>query len=347
MASAASAASATSAVSQLKYWREGDEPSNTNKNEGKDGATYLSYNVFLILSLFGGFFALDHLYLRSPMTFAAKFIVNLLFFGIWWAWDAAQALFNEPTVRIYGLSIPGFGPKAIGAGVLAQEIPDKKHMRFFTYGLALIFGGLIGLDSFLVGQTEFGLFRLICTITIIFMPISIFEWAYKLYKFFFNTKDVVNEHSGYFGAVGSPSAFANLSSWFYKMLQDLVGPVIIPVTTTIDKSLDAYTKTLGVVDTTLKTGSDIISGVGKLVDAASKASVALPGPSLYSAITTPALEAAKVQTGGLSVSGSKSDSNLKLLPYTLVGTVLLIISSGLYKNFFNVKPKKDDVPPKP
>jgi len=344
-------ASAASAVSQLKYWREGDEPSNTNKNEGKDGGTYLSYNVFLILSLFGGFFALDHLYLRSPMTFAAKFVVNLLFFGIWWAWDAAQALFNEPTVRIYGLSIPGFGPKAIGAGVLAQEIPDKKHMRFFTYGLALIFGGLIGLDSFLVSQTEFGLFRLICTITIIFMPISIFEWAYKMYKFFFNTKDVVNEHSGYFGAVSSPSAFANLSSWFYKMLQDLVGPVIIPVTTTIDKSLDAYTKTLGVVDTTLKTGSDIISGVGKLVDAASKASVALPGPSLYSAITTPALEAAKakVQTGGssvLSVSGS-SDSNLKLLPYTLVGTVLLIISSGLYKNFFNVKPKKDDVPPKP
>jgi hypothetical protein len=110
------------------------------------------------------------------------------------------------------------------------------------------------------------------------------------------------------------------------------------------------------VDTTLKTGADIVSGVGKLVDAASKASVALPGPSLYSAITTPALEAAKakVQTGGLSVSGlsvlsgsSVSDNNLKLLPYTLVGTVLLIISSGLYKNFFNVAPKKDDTPPKP
>ena len=337
-----------SAVSQLKYWREGDEPSNTNKNEGKDGGTYLSYNVFLILSLFGGFFALDHLYLRSPLTFAAKFAVNLLFFGIWWAWDAAQALFNEPTVRIYGLSIPGFGPKAIGAGVLAQEIPDKKHLRFFTYAVALIFGGLIGLDSFLVGQTEFGLFRLICTITFIFMPISIFEWAYKMYNFFINTKDVVNEHSGYFGAVGGTSSFGNLSSWFYKMLQDLVGPVIIPVTTTIDKSLDAYTKTLGVVDTTLKTGAEIVNGVGKLVNAASKASVALPGPSLYSAITTPALEAAKakVQTGGLS---DKSDSNLKLLPYTLIGTVLLIISSGLYKNFFNVSSssKKDDAPPKP
>lgn len=338
-------ASAASAVSQLKYWREGDEPSNTNKNEGKDGGTYLSYNVFLILSLFGGFFALDHLYLRSPMTFAAKFVVNLLFFGIWWAWDAAQALFNEPTVRIYGLSIPGFGPKAIGAGVLAQELPDKKHLRFFTYGLALIFGGLIGLDSFLIGQTEFGLFRLICTITIIFMPISIFEWAYRMYKFFFNTKDVVNEHSGYFGAVGGSSS---LSNWFYSILQSILGPVITPVTATIDKGLDAYTKTLGVVDTTLKTGSDIISGVGKLVDAASKASVALPGPSLYSAITTPALEAAKakVQTGG---SSDLSDSNLKLLPYTLVGTVLLIISSGLYKNFFNVtsSSKKDDVPPKP
>ena len=166
----ASVTSVISDVSQLKYWREGNA-TNTNKNEKKDGGTYLSYNVFLILSLLGGFFALDHLYLRSPWTFAAKFAVNLLFFGIWWVWDAAQALFNEPTVRIYGLNIPGFGPKAIGAGVLAQEIPDKKHMRFFIYGVALIFGGLIGLDSFLLGQNELGFFRLICTITVIFMPI--------------------------------------------------------------------------------------------------------------------------------------------------------------------------------
>lgn len=180
---------------------------------------------------------------------------------------------------------------------------------------------------------------MICTITIIFMPISIFEWVYKMYNFFINTKDVVNEHSGYFGAVGGTSAFGKLSSWFYKMLQDLVGPVIIPVTTTIDKSLDAYTKTLGVVDTTLKTGAEIVSGVGKLVNVASKASVALPGYSMYSAITTPALEAAKakVQIGG---SSDLSDSNLKLLPYTLVGTVLLIISSGLYKNFLMSNPKR-------
>ena len=133
-------------VSGLKYWLQGDAPFNNENNADKPGARYLSYNIFLVISLLGGFLALDHLYLRSPLTFVAKLAVNLTFFGVWWIWDAAQALFNEPVVRVYGLGIPGMGPQGIGAGVLAEEKPDGKHMRFFTYAVALIFGGLIGSD---------------------------------------------------------------------------------------------------------------------------------------------------------------------------------------------------------
>jgi hypothetical protein len=64
-----------SSVSQIQYWRSDGASDNTT--EGGPGAVYLSYNVFLGLSVLGGFLGLDHLYLRSPLTFIAKFIVNL------------------------------------------------------------------------------------------------------------------------------------------------------------------------------------------------------------------------------------------------------------------------------
>ena len=340
-------------VSHLKYWREGDDPANANTNEGKDGASFLSYNTFVLLSLLGGYIALDHLYLRSPWTFVAKIGVNLFFFGAWWIWDAAQALFNEDTVRLYGLSIP-LVDQRVGAGFLVKDIPDKKHFRFFTYAAALIFGGLIGLDSFLVGQTEFGLFRLICTITFIFLPISMIEWVYKMYQFFVNTKDVVEEHANFFGASQGPSAADRFSGWFYTFLQSFLGPVITPITSTIDKGLDAYDKTLSVVDTTIKTGSDIISGVGKIINASSKASSVMPGLDLYSSITGPALEGAKQKGGNLTAdlnqltqTANKADKSLNLLPFTLIGTVLLVIVTGFYKNYSKKDAQKDDAPPNP
>ena len=121
-------------VSHLKYWREGDDLANANTNEGKDGASFLSYNTFVLLSLLGGYIALDHLYLRSPWTFLAKIGVNLFFFGAWWIWDAAQALFNEDTVRLYGLSVP-LVDQRVGAGFLAKDIPDmlQKLLRYNLY----------------------------------------------------------------------------------------------------------------------------------------------------------------------------------------------------------------------
>lgn len=315
-----------SSVSQLKYWLEGEKYG--NNNDGKDGATYLSYNVFLILSILGGFFALDHLYLRSPTTFVAKFATNLFFFGVWWIWDICQALFNEPVVRIYGLGVPGMGPQGIGAGVLVEEQPNKKHLRFFTYAIALIFGGIIGLDSFLLGQNEMGIFRLIATVSFVLLPISMIEWGYKLYQFFFNTKAVVGQNAEYFGAAGG----FDISGWLTSFLYKIFGPFIEP----FNKALDAYNKTLDVVDTTIKTGSTIVESVGKVVDAASASGKLLPATSLYSAVTAPALKEA--QKGG--------SQDIKLLPYTVLGTVLLIFGSGLYKNFTK-KDVKDDSPPQP
>ena len=199
----------SSSVSQIEYWlglnkNTGTNNQNSNGKEGGDGAIYLSYDVFMALAVIGGFFALDHLYLRSPLTFLAKFIINIMFFGVWWIWDALQAVFNDDVIKVFGLGVPSLGPKGIAAGVLANEVPDKKHMRFFIYAIVLMFTGIFGVDSFLVGDKTSGFIRLISLITLIFAPIAMIWWLFKLFKFFFDTKAVTNTYHTYFGAPPPP-----------------------------------------------------------------------------------------------------------------------------------------------
>jgi hypothetical protein len=219
-----------SSVSQINYWRESKKPDTpkTNTTEGGPGGAFLSYDMFIALSVLGGLFGLDHLYLRSPLTFIAKIIVNFLTFGSWWLYDASQAVFNKDVVKVFGLGVPGLGPKGIGAGMLASDVPDKKHMAFFIYGLALMMGGIFGLDSFIVGDKQSGFIRLICLITAIFAPIAMFWWLYKMVRFFFKTKDVTNQYWEYFGA--PPPADHGLT-WSEKLtnrfsfLQFIFGPI--------------------------------------------------------------------------------------------------------------------------
>ena len=224
-------------VSQIDYWRQTSQPPTTtktatstptSKDEGGPGAQYLSYPVFMGLTILGGFFALDHLYLRSPATFLAKFIVNILCFGVWWLYDISQAIFNMDVVKVFGLPIPGMGPKGIGAGVFASGTPDRKHLSFLFYGLSLIFGGIFGMDSFIVGDKGSGLVRLISFVTIIFAPVAIGWWIYKLFKFFFNTRDVTDKYWEYFGAPKPHEKTLSTTEWLvykFPFLSYIFGPI--------------------------------------------------------------------------------------------------------------------------
>jgi hypothetical protein len=225
----------SSGVSQLEYWL-GTSKSSKNQDgndkdgdkEGGSGATYLSYDVFLGLAVIGGFFALDHLYLRSPLTFLAKIAINVMFFGVWWLWDASQAVFNGDVVKVFGLGVPSLGPKGIASGVLVKDVPDKKHMSFFIYALALFITGIFGVDSFMLGDKQSGFIRLFSLLTFIFAPIAIAWWAYNVFRFIFNTKSVLNENYEYFGAPPQPNWKDSLSSGILEkipLLGSLMGPV--------------------------------------------------------------------------------------------------------------------------
>ena len=218
-----------SRVNQIDYWNE--DISNISKTneiqstpEGKPGQ--LSYNMFLKLSVIGGFFALDHFYIRSPLTGFAKIFINIVFFGAWWLYDASNAFFNSDIIKVFGLSIPGIGPKGIGAGCLSEE-PDKKHMAFLIYGVALFFGGLFGLDSFITGDTASGGIRILCLISVLFAPVAIIWWLFNMFTFVFKPKDVINKYWEFFGAPPSKEESVVLKMaaqvpFFGKILEPII-----------------------------------------------------------------------------------------------------------------------------
>ena len=332
-------------ISALKYWQEGDEPELTNP--GPQSASYLSYTVLMILTVVGGFFGLDHLYLRSPFSFLAKFGVNIMCFGVWWIWDMCQVFFNEPVVRVYGLDIPVFGSKGIASGVLASEEPSEKHMTFFIYAVALCFGGMFGLDSFLVGDHRFGLFRLLATLSVIFSPLSGIIWAVGLYFFFFKTKVLVGFFPDYFAGNGGLSMFGMLNKYL-KPIGDIAS---------------AYAATLKVFDDIIKAVQGVAGIIpGRLYGAvtqsgleAAKEAIKSPEPPIVKTVNLPPETPTAPSINDPSVPGTPQPNtsqtgggeDIKLLPYTLLGTVLLLFTSGIYKNFSKKNVAKDDPPPQP
>ena len=375
-------------VSQLKFWKEGlspDELNSTNSNSGKGGGAQLSYDIFLGLSFLGGFFALDHFYLRSPLTAIAKIIVNILVFGIWWLYDASQAIYHMDVVKVYGLGIPGIGPMGIAGGVLSHEQPDKKHLSFVIYTVILFMFGAFGGDSFLLGDKRSGYLRLFSLITVIFAPVALCWWGYHIYRYFFKTKDMITNHSDYFGAIGAPKPEpeedSSFFSIFYKIpiigpflktfvamftVSDIVKGVMKGATESVKVVMEGATESVkGVTDTAqiaLKTVDDTIL-LGKTVveqgsEVAKKAtesiiqvtdtvqevgkqiaSVSGAIPSMYDS------DAAKVTAAmqGGAVAG------LNLLPYTLLGTLLVIAVASFILTYYRSKKNvpRDDAPPEP
>lgn len=353
-------------TSQVKFWIEGLSGWNNNEGDGQ-AAQFLDYDVFLGLSVLGGFFALDHLYLRSPLTFLAKLAVNFFCFGLWWIYDALHAIFNTDVVKIYGLGVPGLGPRGIGAGVLANDEPSRLHMNFFYYALALLFGGLIGLHSFILGYERGGIFRLIATISFIFLPLSLLVWGFDIIRFFVDTENVVNENSSYFGA-----PYRSISSrlvsrfpflgWlfnpvetFKSFINNIIGPGIVqPITATIDGVTGVVDKTVSTAREAIKLGKTTVETIGESVDKLGAVASMSPMMSLYSDAEKLGVNTKNIQKGGSLIEKNLTDNNsLNLLPYTLLGTICFIALGGFIATIYRSKDvssksrEKDDAPPKP
>lgn len=329
-----------STISQLPYWtiQEGNA-----KNSSSAGATgQLSYNTFIIISFLGGFIGLDHLYLRSPSTALAKIIINSMFFGVWWIYDISQAFFNKDIIKIFGLSIPGLGPAGIGAGCLGNDVPHNTHMNFFVYGLSVIFGGLFGLDSFILGETEMGIMRIVCLISFIGIPVAMAIWFYNMGMFVFKTKNITDKYHAFFGAPFKTFAERveghGLFQLFKTTLMMIVRPVelaIVGFTTVFGKFADAATSVSEALSLLTGVPGDVGGVSRQYTEQAAKQALEKRSG------TTEAGQATKVlQAGGMIESN--------ILPCALIGTLLFIAVSGIVLTYRRSKKNEpNDSPPEP
>jgi hypothetical protein len=319
--------------SDLQAWLKGYMNPEASSESNTDGA-FLSYDWFIVLAVLGGWFGLDHLYLRSPWTFLGKLIVNALFFGIWYFYDIIQAFSSKDVIKVYGVGLPGFPDKRVAMGVLAKDEPGPKHSNFFIYSLCLFMGGLFGLDSFLVGDRDSGIMRLLFLVSIIGAPIAFGWWIYKLFRFFTDTPSVVNQYAYYFGSAGGGwSIFGSLID-----PASVLGTLLKPVNTAADgfkSAMDAASKTLDL-------GVGIVGAIKSVGD--TLANQSMPNP-------VPTFKEMKEGFPPSPLQGGNQGGSLNALPYTLLGTIVLIALSGFVATYYrskkHVSAPKDDRPPEP
>ncbi len=345
------------------------------------GQTNLSYGMLWGLTIIGGFFALDHLYLRSPLTFVAKLLINISFMGLWYLYDVLQVTFNKDVVKLFGLSIPGYGPAGIGAGLLGAEKPDKNHTSFIIYALALFFGGIFGLDSFITGHKKTGFVRIILLISVIFAPIALIWYLMNLVKFFFNKEGLIEENYAYFGA---PKPVEVEQSFIYRFLmkipilssiirfiEDPIDPIKAVLSTAVEPITGAISLATEPIADAIRDGESIVqSGInlaGKVVNTAGEAITTTGEVAGKLAESVSDVTGAVTKFGEVPCAykktydsvqgqaGGKLQDDLGVLPYVLMITIATVVVSGIaisYRRFrqnkgTDAKSKQDDVPPNP
>jgi TM2 domain-containing membrane protein YozV len=340
-------------ISSSSFWTEGANKFEPKKDEDEEPdhkyAKNLSYDVYVLLVLLGGFLGLDHFYLRSPLTGLAKIVVNVFFFGLWFYYDVFQVFSNKEMIKTYGLSVPVYGASGIAAGVLTKKKPDTKHMRFFMYSAALLFGGIFGADSFVLGDTYSGALRLLLTITGIFAPISLLWWGYNLFLYFVYPSDVIYANAEFFGVPPKPSISAQLMAKYpgvFSWITDYIfGPFKV--------GYDGFLGSILTAGESAKVGLTTFGiGMKSMGDAAKELFSSL---ALFANIiaNVPKGVGAAVDKSAALQGGGGEQNNLNILGYLLIITIAVISSTGLglsaYRIFKNDNKtqQKDDAPPEP
>jgi hypothetical protein len=155
------------------------------------GGPWYPYWSLIVITVFGGFFGLDHLYLRSPTTAILKLIFNIFGLGLWYFYDLIQIFGEKQNVTQFGLSAPIFGPLGIGAGMFTDSYPrgvetSRSPFRYLAY-LTLL-GIPFGFDYLVAGDTNGALVKFLTGFIPLLWPIAFFWTAYNVFRAFFMPK---------------------------------------------------------------------------------------------------------------------------------------------------------------
>lgn len=227
-------------------------------------ASTQNYSWYWILTVFFGWAGLDMLYLRSPLMAVAKIFLNAITFGYWWFYDAMEATFNKDQVQVAGPTMPFWGSLGIAGGMFmgtGSQSKQDKHYTFLLYSLVLLFTGLFGGDSFLVGDKLSGYIRVISLVSFFFAPIAIIWYIYKLYQLFIRPDQLLDQNYIYFGApepanldLLCPNVLESASVWIVHTSAVVLSYIPIlgnfaPLLLELDKRLrQAYGMTKSVVE---------------------------------------------------------------------------------------------------
>lgn len=143
-----------------------------------------------------GFFGIDHLFLRSPITALAKTFINFITLGLWYFYDILQVTTDKDTVKQFGFSVPIYGPTGIGAGQLLEpgEAPNKdapSHWRFILYAILTLLP--LGLDFFVAGDFAGGGLRFMTSVIFLLWPLGFFWGCYNMYRVWFTPDDLLKK----------------------------------------------------------------------------------------------------------------------------------------------------------
>jgi hypothetical protein len=247
------------------------------------GGPWYPYWSLIVFSVLGGFFGLDHVWLRSPMTGFIKFLVNCVTFGFWWFYDMVQIFSEKDNVMKFGLSAPLYGPMGLGAGIFRDNQPgvklSKSPFRYLLY-LPLVFLP-IGLDFLVAGDSNGALFRLLSLFIFILWPLA-FVWTFiNVYYAYANPKSLFEKGTTRFfpwSWIGDPNGPSKLGPKDVNYPPDGCDPggirgvlrgivsaagtaVGTAVSTVVNTALPGVLPAASAVGSAVKVGADTASGV--------------------------------------------------------------------------------------
>jgi hypothetical protein len=340
------------------------------------GGSQISPTLFTFITIVGGFFAVDHILLRSPRTAALKVFVNLFAFGFWWIYDIVQTFAEWDSVNKYGLSVPFFGPTGLGAGIFhgtGSAAPDTAPSPIFF----LLYVGFLslpfGLSHFAAGDFMGGLAMLLFTISGILTVFSLLWTTYSALYLLYDTKSlfidgtprffpstIYMNSTGAAGNVMTPSAFEKMKSdqSLFSIITGPFAPFLGPIRAALGLVVDtkcAVEKVIPpVIDAVQKTIPPAVAAVKSTVALAEKAPQLLSATDSISAFTDPAaLRAAAGQKGGATGAVGALEAAGNLSSYVFFGTAVIVLVGALTLTWARFTPSNktskeentNDVPP--
>ena len=248
------------------------------------GGPYYSYWMLVVATIFFGFFGLDHILLRSPLTGIAKFAVNIFGLGLWYFYDLLQVIGEKETVMEHGLSAPLVGSLGIGAGMFVDSQPDAKPSRspwrFLAY-LAMVWLPF-GLDSLIAGDTNGAMVKFATNMLFfITWPVILFSMGTAIYRAYGDTGGLFKEGVdrsfpfNWFMDPKGPSMLGPIDVAEGKQEQSFLGALLGVAAPIIQSTVGAVFPTVApaveAVATTVKVGANTARGV---IDAVKEPAVA-------------------------------------------------------------------------